>query len=154
MTSSIDFFLLLGRMVLLVTTLLSLVTMFDTVRNNSPDALELKSIEVCLKLRKFIFHVQIRVFSGLASLLYFLRLSRFNGIFHRSLRHPLRLPLATIPAGGCCSTRLRSRLPIALKTWTFESKSRCPPDFTSRGRNTRKKAQLIFLPFSSFPSIP
>ncbi|KAL7049363.1 hypothetical protein ACKWTF_003667 [Chironomus riparius] len=37
-----------GRMVLLVTTLLSLVTMFDTVRNNSPDALELKSIEVWL----------------------------------------------------------------------------------------------------------
>lgn len=33
--------------VLLVTTLLSLVTMFDTVRNNSPDALELKCIEVC-----------------------------------------------------------------------------------------------------------
>lgn len=33
-------------MVLLVTTLLSLVTMFDTVRNNSPDALDLKSIEV------------------------------------------------------------------------------------------------------------
>jgi hypothetical protein len=39
-----------GRMVLLVTTLLSLVTMFDTVRNNSPDALELKSIEVKLLL--------------------------------------------------------------------------------------------------------
>lgn len=38
--------LISGRMVLLVTTLLSLVTMFDTVRNNSPDALELKSIEV------------------------------------------------------------------------------------------------------------
>lgn len=37
-----------GRMVLLVTTLLSLVTMFDTVRNNSPDALELKCIEVLL----------------------------------------------------------------------------------------------------------
>lgn len=36
-------------MVLLVTTLLSLVTMFDTVRNNSPDALELKSIEVSTK---------------------------------------------------------------------------------------------------------
>lgn len=35
-----------GRMVLLVTTLLSLITMFDTVRNNSPDALELKCIEV------------------------------------------------------------------------------------------------------------
>ncbi|KAL0272175.1 UNVERIFIED_CONTAM: hypothetical protein PYX00_005255 [Menopon gallinae] len=35
-----------GRMVLLVTTLLSLVTMFDTVRNNSPNALELKCIEV------------------------------------------------------------------------------------------------------------
>lgn len=35
-----------GRMVLLVTTLLSLVTMFDTVSNNSPDALELKCIEV------------------------------------------------------------------------------------------------------------
>lgn len=33
--------------VLLVTTLLSLVTMFDTVRNNSPNALELKCIEVC-----------------------------------------------------------------------------------------------------------
>ena len=32
--------------VLLVTTLLSLVTMFDTVRNNSPNALELKCIEV------------------------------------------------------------------------------------------------------------
>ncbi|CRL03247.1 CLUMA_CG016439, isoform A [Clunio marinus] len=37
-----------GRMVLLVTTLLSLVTMFDGVRNNSPDALELKCIEVWL----------------------------------------------------------------------------------------------------------
>ncbi|VVC40561.1 Hypothetical protein CINCED_3A003619 [Cinara cedri] len=37
-----------GRMVLLVTTLLSLVTMFDTVRNNSPSALELKCIEVWL----------------------------------------------------------------------------------------------------------
>ncbi|XP_037926157.1 glycine receptor subunit alpha-4-like isoform X2 [Hermetia illucens] len=37
-----------GRMVLLVTTLLSLITMFDTVRNNSPDALELKCIEVWL----------------------------------------------------------------------------------------------------------
>ncbi|XP_055312389.1 glycine receptor subunit alpha-2-like [Sitodiplosis mosellana] len=37
-----------GRMVLLVTTLLSLVTMFDTVRNNSPNALELKCIEVWL----------------------------------------------------------------------------------------------------------
>lgn len=35
-----------GRMVLLVTTLLSLITMFDTVRNNSPDALELKCLEV------------------------------------------------------------------------------------------------------------
>jgi hypothetical protein len=35
---------------LLVTTLLSLVTMFDTVRNNSPDALELKSIEVSAKM--------------------------------------------------------------------------------------------------------
>lgn len=32
--------------VLLVTTLLTLVTMFNTVRNNSPDALELKCIEV------------------------------------------------------------------------------------------------------------
>lgn len=31
-----------------MTTLLSLVTMFDTVRNNSPDALELKCIEVWL----------------------------------------------------------------------------------------------------------
>lgn len=39
-------FSITGRMVLLVTTLLSLVTMFDTVRNNSPDALELKCIEV------------------------------------------------------------------------------------------------------------
>ncbi|XP_055920251.1 glycine receptor subunit alpha-2-like isoform X2 [Eupeodes corollae] len=37
-----------GRMVLLVTTLLSLITMFDTVRNNSPDALELKCLEVWL----------------------------------------------------------------------------------------------------------
>uniref|UniRef100_A0A336NB18 CSON012631 protein n=1 Tax=Culicoides sonorensis TaxID=179676 RepID=A0A336NB18_CULSO len=37
-----------GRMVLLVTVLLSLVTMFDTIRNNSPEALELKSIEVWL----------------------------------------------------------------------------------------------------------
>ncbi|XP_037044124.1 glycine receptor subunit alpha-4-like isoform X2 [Bradysia coprophila] len=37
-----------GRMVLLVTTLLTLVTMFNTVRNNSPDSLELKCIEVWL----------------------------------------------------------------------------------------------------------
>lgn len=37
--------------VLLVTTLLTLVTMFNTVRNNSPDALELKCIEVFMKQR-------------------------------------------------------------------------------------------------------
>lgn len=43
--------------VLLVTTLLSLVTMFDTVRNNSPDALELKCIEVGVLSLCFFVHM-------------------------------------------------------------------------------------------------
>lgn len=43
--------------VLLVTTLLSLVTMFDTVRNNSPDALELKCIEVNVLFHPLNLHV-------------------------------------------------------------------------------------------------
>lgn len=43
-----------GRMVLLVTTLLSLITMFDTVRNNSPDALELKCLEVTFQDFRFL----------------------------------------------------------------------------------------------------
>jgi hypothetical protein len=92
----------LGRMVLLVTTLLSLVTMFDTVRNNSPDALELKSIEVRRpsvewRLRKFLLNSEILT-SGLAVVLHVFRVPRLNGVFCRAVWNSLRLSLAKIAA--------------------------------------------------------
>ncbi|XP_066996201.2 glycine receptor subunit alpha-4-like [Anabrus simplex] len=60
-----------GRMVLLVTTLLSLVTMFDTVRNNSPNALELKCIEVWLiSCTLFVFFALIEYFVVLFGIRY------------------------------------------------------------------------------------
>lgn len=87
-----------GRMVLLVTTLLSLVTMFDTVSNNSPDALELKCIEVgvaakCLVVAHLASFRFIRS-AGLADLLHVVRLPRPDGVFYRPLRDPLRQALA------------------------------------------------------------
>ncbi|KAE8738203.1 hypothetical protein FOCC_FOCC016332 [Frankliniella occidentalis] len=60
-----------GRMVLLVTTLLSLVTMFDTVRNNSPNALELKCIEVWLiSCTLFVFFALLEYFVVLFGIRY------------------------------------------------------------------------------------
>uniref|UniRef100_A0A1B6E4Y7 Neurotransmitter-gated ion-channel ligand-binding domain-containing protein n=1 Tax=Clastoptera arizonana TaxID=38151 RepID=A0A1B6E4Y7_9HEMI len=60
-----------GRMVLLVTTLLSLVTMFDTVRNNSPSSLELKCIEVWLiSCTMFVFFALIEYFIVLFGIRY------------------------------------------------------------------------------------
>ncbi|PSN30364.1 hypothetical protein C0J52_25959 [Blattella germanica] len=60
-----------GRMVLLVTTLLSLVTMFDTVRNNSPSALELKCIEVRLiSCTLFVFFALLEYFIVLFGIRY------------------------------------------------------------------------------------
>ncbi|XP_046681545.1 glycine receptor subunit beta-type 4-like [Homalodisca vitripennis] len=60
-----------GRMVLLVTTLLSLVTMFDTVRNNSPSALELKCIEVWLiSCTLFVFFALLEYFIVLFGIRY------------------------------------------------------------------------------------
>ncbi|XP_058829514.1 glycine receptor subunit alpha-2-like isoform X1 [Topomyia yanbarensis] len=60
-----------GRMVLLVTTLLSLITMFDTVRNNSPDALELKCLEVWLiSCTLFVFFALIEYFIVLFGIRY------------------------------------------------------------------------------------
>ncbi|KAL1140611.1 hypothetical protein AAG570_000541, partial [Ranatra chinensis] len=60
-----------GRMVLLVTTLLSLVTMFDTIRNNSPNALELKCIEVWLiSCTLFVFFALLEYFIVLFGIRY------------------------------------------------------------------------------------
>ncbi|KAJ9595151.1 hypothetical protein L9F63_013559, partial [Diploptera punctata] len=61
-----------GRMVLLVTTLLSLVTMFDTVRiDNSPSALELKCIEVWLiSCTLFVFFALLEYFIVLFGIRY------------------------------------------------------------------------------------
>lgn len=60
-----------GRMVLLVTTLLSLVTMFDTVRNNSPNSLELKAIEVwIISCTLFVFFALIEYFVVLFGMRY------------------------------------------------------------------------------------
>ncbi|BES95402.1 glycine receptor beta [Nesidiocoris tenuis] len=60
-----------GRMVLLVTTLLSLVTMFDTIRNNSPSALELKCIEVWLiSCTLFVFFALLEYFIVLFGIRY------------------------------------------------------------------------------------
>ncbi|XP_065215872.1 glycine receptor subunit alpha-2-like isoform X2 [Planococcus citri] len=67
-----------GRMVLLVTTLLSLVTMFDTVRNNSPNALELKCIEVWI--------ISCTLFVFLALMEYFIVL--FGMRYDKHWRHP------------------------------------------------------------------
>lgn len=76
-------------MVLLVTTLLSLVTMFDTVRNNSPDALELKCIEVSFENFSHTRITKPITFLGLAALLYVFRFLGPNGILYRSVWHPI-----------------------------------------------------------------
>lgn len=79
-----------GRMVLLVTTLLSLITMFDTVRNNSPDALELKCIEVYNHISLFnqsiLYHVSI---PGLVAMLHILCVSSIDGVFHCTIWYSL-----------------------------------------------------------------
>ncbi|XKL61113.1 hypothetical protein PGB90_008170 [Kerria lacca] len=67
-----------GRIVLLVTTLLSLITMFDTVRNNSPNALELKGIEVWI--------ISCTLFVFLALMEYFIVL--FGMRYDKHWRHP------------------------------------------------------------------
>lgn len=93
-------------MVLLVTTLLSLVTMFDTVRNNSPDALELKSIEVNIWPSKRFCLLSVTgyvcVSLGLVVMLHVLRISCADGIFCRPFRDPLRFTLEKITI---CSPR-------------------------------------------------
>lgn len=74
-------------MVLLVTTLLSLVTMFDTVRNNSPDALELKCIEV-RTFQAFMVNFKLVVL-GLAAVLHVLCVSGADGVLHCAFRNPV-----------------------------------------------------------------
>ncbi|XP_031631400.1 glycine receptor subunit alpha-3-like isoform X2 [Contarinia nasturtii] len=77
-----------GRMVLLVTTLLSLVTMFDTVRNNSPNALELKCIEVWL--------ISCTLFVFLALMEYFIVL--FGIRYDKHWRKPKPKTPASVPS--------------------------------------------------------
>lgn len=128
---------------LLVTTLLSLVTMFDTVRNNSPDALELKSIEVriinyrcdksslnksqvkTMKKRPFpivIENVQstkVKLFlPGLAALLHILRISGVDGILCGAVRNPLRFTLEKNSTGGCSRWTIPSSRSAAAKRTT------------------------------------
>ncbi|GLH00247.1 Glutamate-gated chloride channel, partial [Gryllus bimaculatus] len=82
-----------GRMVLLVTTLLSLVTMFDTVRNNSPSALELKCIEVWLiSCTLFVFFALLEYFVVLFGIRY--------DKYWRHKKRDLELLAAGLPPGG------------------------------------------------------
>ncbi|XP_050434859.1 glycine receptor subunit alphaZ1-like [Adelges cooleyi] len=83
-----------GRMVLLVTTLLSLVTMFDTIRNNSPSALELKCIEVWL--------ISCTLFVFLALVEYFIVLFGMRYDKHWRHKHVDLEPtkMTTVPAGA------------------------------------------------------
>lgn len=87
-------------MVLLVTTLLSLVTMFDTVSNNSPDALELKCIEVGSNVHdggkdreEGVYNSStLRRFRlpGLVNIVHIIRVPRTDGVLYRAVRNSLR----------------------------------------------------------------
>ncbi|XP_021185003.1 glycine receptor subunit alpha-2 isoform X3 [Helicoverpa armigera] len=111
-----------GRMVLLVTTLLSLVTMFDTVRyTNSPDALELKCIEVWLiSCTIFVFLALMEYFVVLFGIRYDKSWSRRRADLRRAasaaqlappplhINHSQRLstPVTGTPQGGMFSPTL------------------------------------------------
>ncbi|XP_047512485.1 gamma-aminobutyric acid receptor subunit delta-like isoform X2 [Pieris napi] len=109
-----------GRMVLLVTTLLSLVTMFDTVSTNSPDALELKCIEVWLiSCTLFVFLALLEYFVVLFGIRYDKSWSRRRQDLRRAasaaqlapplhMNHSQRLstPVTGTPQGGVFSPQL------------------------------------------------
>ncbi|XP_038215699.1 gamma-aminobutyric acid receptor subunit delta-like isoform X2 [Zerene cesonia] len=109
-----------GRMVLLVTTLLSLVTMFDTVSTNSPDALELKCIEVWLiSCTIFVFLALLEYFVVLFGIRYDKSWSRRRQDLRRAasaaqlapplhMNHSQRLstPVTGTPQGGVFSPQL------------------------------------------------
>ncbi|CAH0406403.1 unnamed protein product [Chilo suppressalis] len=110
-----------GRMVLLVTTLLSLVTMFDTVSTNSPDALELKCIEVWLiSCTIFVFLALLEYFVVLFGIRYDKNWSRRRQDIRRAasaaqlappplhMNHNQRLstPVTGTPQGGVFSPQL------------------------------------------------
>ncbi|XP_075969761.1 glycine receptor subunit alpha-2-like isoform X2 [Anticarsia gemmatalis] len=110
-----------GRMVLLVTTLLSLVTMFDTVSTNSPDALELKCIEVWLiSCTLFVFLALMEYFVVLFGIRYDKSWSRRRADLRRAasaaqlappplhINHSQRLstPVTGTPQGGVFSPTL------------------------------------------------
>ncbi|CAH0604810.1 unnamed protein product [Chrysodeixis includens] len=110
-----------GRMVLLVTTLLSLVTMFDTVSTNSPDALELKCIEVWLiSCTIFVFLALMEYFVVLFGIRYDKSWSRRRADLRRAasaaqlappplhINHSQRLstPVTGTPQGGVFSPTL------------------------------------------------
>ncbi|KAG6452752.1 hypothetical protein O3G_MSEX007746 [Manduca sexta] len=110
-----------GRMVLLVTTLLSLVTMFDTVSTNSPDALELKCIEVWLiSCTMFVFIALLEYFVVLFGIRYDKSWSRRRQDLRRAasaaqlappplhVNHSQRLgtPVTGTPQGGVFSPTL------------------------------------------------
>nr|XP_034840093.1 glycine receptor subunit alpha-4-like isoform X2 [Maniola hyperantus] len=109
-----------GRMVLLVTTLLSLVTMFDTVSSNSPDALELKCIEVWLiSCTIFVFLALMEYFVVLFGIRYDKSWSRRRQDLRRAasaaqlapplhINHSQRLstPVTGTPQGGAFSPQL------------------------------------------------
>ncbi|XP_028170781.1 gamma-aminobutyric acid receptor subunit delta-like isoform X2 [Ostrinia nubilalis] len=110
-----------GRMVLLVTTLLSLVTMFDTVSTNSPDALELKCIEVWLiSCTLFVFFALLEYFVVLFGIRYDKNWSRRRQDLRRAasaaqlappplhINHSQRLstPVTGTPQGGVFSPQL------------------------------------------------
>ncbi|XP_023940916.1 glycine receptor subunit alpha-4-like isoform X1 [Bicyclus anynana] len=110
-----------GRMVLLVTTLLSLVTMFDTVSTNSPDALELKCIEVWLiSCTIFVFLALLEYFVVLFGIRYDKSWSRRRQDLRRAasaaqlappplhINHSQRLstPVTGTPQGGVFSPQL------------------------------------------------
>ncbi|KAL0842224.1 hypothetical protein ABMA28_014384 [Loxostege sticticalis] len=113
-----------GRMVLLVTTLLSLVTMFDTVSTNSPDALELKCIEVWLiSCTLFVFFALLEYFVVLFGIRYDKNWSRRRQdlrraasaaqlappplhINHSQVGKRLSTPVTGTPQGGVFSPQL------------------------------------------------
>ncbi|KAM3963051.1 glycine receptor subunit alpha-4 [Aphomia sociella] len=109
-----------GRMVLLVTTLLSLVTMFDTVSTNSPDALELKCIEVWLiSCTLFVFFALMEYFVVLFGIRYDKSWSSRRQDLRRAasavqlapplhMNHSQRLstPVTGTPQGGVFSPQL------------------------------------------------
>ncbi|XP_050668032.1 glycine receptor subunit alpha-4-like isoform X2 [Leptidea sinapis] len=147
-----------GRMVLLVTTLLSLITMFDTVSSNSPDALELKCIEVWLiSCTIFVFLALMEYFVVLFGIRYDKNWSKRRQDLRRAastaqlappmhVNHTQRLstPVTGTPQGGVFTPQLSLEDEGLKQQFSHQTIQRDSPILETMSSNTPKNRWARF----------